>query len=99
LIHCVQCGKSLSTEPLASICGEIMGDEYTDSFYFCPDCGVYTIEVFYDRFLGETESSTRGPLSKSDGDAKVDRIGQCPEPWNKKCRCPAHRSYFDDALD
>jgi hypothetical protein len=26
-------------------------------------------------------------------------IKQCPEPWNKKCRCEAHRAYFGGWLD
>jgi hypothetical protein len=102
-INCMQCGKSLSAEggpgSVASISGSSTGDEYTDSYFFCPDCNVYTIEVYYDRFLGEGESSLRGPLSKDEGDKYVRLIGECPEPWDKKCRCQAHRSYFNDSLD
>jgi hypothetical protein len=103
LIQCLQCGRPLNVEggpgPVASICGGILGDEYTDSYYFCPNCGLYTVEVHYDRFLGEGESSLRGPLSKPEGDENVRLIGECAEPWDKKCRCPAHRSYFGDSLD
>jgi len=39
------------------------------------------------------------PVSKVEGDAKVELIRQCSEPWNKKCRCKAHQSYFGGALD
>ncbi len=72
-----------------------MGDEYVESYYFCSSCGVYTVEIYHDRFLGENESFTRGPVSKSAGDAKVALIRQCSEPWDKKCRCNAHKTYFE----
>ena len=84
---------------VASISGGIMGDEYIESYYFCKPCGVYTVEVYHDRYLGDEDVSVRGPLPKADGDAKVELIRQCSEPWNKKCRCPAHRAYFGNSLD
>jgi len=76
-----------------------MGDEYTESYYLCPHCGVFTVEVYHDRFLGGDNVSLRGPISKSEGEAKIELIRQCPEPWNKNCRCEAHRSYFGRWLD
>jgi len=76
-----------------------MGDEYSETYYLCPDCGDYTVEVLHDRFLGEETVFTRGPVSRAEGDAQIGLIRSCPEPWNKKCRCPAHRAHFGDALD
>jgi hypothetical protein len=103
VIRCAKCGKDLEGKDrdgwTASISGSIMGDEYTDSYFFCESCGVYTVEVYRDSFLGEGEASTRGPLSGEEGDAKVRLIGECPEPWDKKCRCNAHLSYFQGLLD
>ena len=103
MIRCSQCGKRLDGEGangvIASICAEIMGDEYVDSYYFCEKCSVYTLGVYHDRFLNEDEVLTRGPLSKAEGDQKVSLIRQCPESWDKKCRCPAHRAYFGGSLD
>src|SRR5512137_76845 len=100
MIRCSQCGRQFDKEELlASISGSVMGDEYTDSYYFCSQCEVYTVEIYHDRFLGEDDVSIRGPVSKSEGDAKVELIRQCPEPWDKKCRCEAHRSYFQGWLD
>ncbi len=103
MIQCAKCGKNLTRGDgggrIVSISGGIMGDEVIDSYYFCEGCGVYTIEVYHDRFLGEEEVSTQGPLSKEDGDEKIRLIGKCPEPWNKKCRCTAHRTYFGGWLD
>jgi len=95
VIRCLQCGNELSGQKsVPSISGEIMGDEYTESYYLCSHCGVYTIEVYHDRFSGEDTVSLRGPISKSQGEAKIALIRQCPEPWNKRCRCKAHRAYF-----
>jgi hypothetical protein len=84
---------------VASIAGGIMGDEYVESYYFCGPCQIYTVEIYHDRFLGEGEVSVRGPVPKAEGDEKIELIRQCSEPWDKKCRCKAHLSYFDGALD
>ena len=102
-IRCSQCGRTFDWKagdrPLASISGGIMGDEYIESYYFCTQCQVYTVEVYHDRFLGEEEISVRGPVPKTEGDALIELIKQCDEPWNKKCRCKAHQSYFQGQLD
>jgi len=98
---CAKCGGELEPERTraASISGSIMGDEYTDCFFLCPKCQAYTVVNFHDRFLGEETSSSRGPVSKAEGDAKVALIKQCSRPWDKKCRCAAHREYFGGWLD
>jgi len=102
-IKCLQCDQELGGEHkediVASISGSIMGDEYIDTYYYCSKCGVYTVEVCHDRFTGPEETSVRGPLAKAQGDSKVEIIRQCTRPWDKKCRCDAHRSYFGDWLD
>jgi len=103
MIRCSQCGRIFDREAgdrsVASISGSIMGDEYIESYYFCAQCQVYTVEVYHDRFLGEEEISVRGPVPKTEGDALIELIKQCDEPWNKKCRCKAHQSYFQGQLD
>ncbi len=103
MIKCSQCGRVFDPQAkdqhIASISGSIMGDEYIESFYFCDLCQVYTVEIYHDRFLGDEEIFVKGPMSKQEGDEKVELIRQCSEPWDKKCRCEAHRSYFDGALD
>jgi len=103
MIRCSLCGKEFGQQRkegwVASISGSIMGDEYIESYYFCSQCEVYTVEIYHDRFLGEDEVSIRGPLPRSEGDAMVELIRQCSEPWNKKCRCETHRSYFQGCLD
>ena len=84
---------------MACISGSIMGDEYIESYFLCAKCGVYTVEIYHDRFCGEEHVSVCGPVPKSEGDAKVELIRRCSEPWNKKCRCRAHRTYFGGSLD
>jgi hypothetical protein len=102
-VNCSKCGKPLATGegdgPLAVISGGIMGDEYTDSWYFCPSCQVYTLETHRDRFTNEDTITVHGPIGKATGDRKVALIRECPTPWSKRCRCPAHLAYFEGWLD
>ena len=102
-IKCTKCGREITPEnsegSVPSISGGIMGDEYIESYFQCTHCGFYTIEVYHDRFLGEEEISFRGPMSYEEAEPKIRLIRQCPEPWDKKCRCQAHRDYFDGWLD
>lgn len=103
MTRCSSCGREFDRQGkdacVASISGSVMGDEYTESYFYCGGCGVYTVEVCHDRFLGEEELFARGPVPKAEGDAQVLRIRECGEPWDKKCRCAAHRAYFGDSLD
>lgn len=102
-IKCSQCSWEIDLENterlLASISGEIMGDEYIESFFLCTHCGFYTIEVIHDRFLGEEDIYFRGPIPTAEAESKIELIRQCSKPWDKKCRCSAHRSYFKGWLD
>lgn len=103
MVRCLQCGAELSPAKegrcAASISGGILGDEYTESYFLCERCGVYTVEVCYEPFSGDEEVTFRGPFPSEKGDAAVSLISQCSEPWNKKCRCQAHITYFDGWLD
>ena len=103
MIDCAKCGAPLGEgeerHPTASICGSIMGDEYTESWYFCPACQMYTLEDHRDRFVNDEVVSVRDPIEKAAGDAKVSIIRRCPKPWSKRCRCPAHMEYFGSWLD
>src|SRR5512135_3307234 len=100
MTQCQQCGRTFQNEELvASISGSIMGDEHTDSYLLCSVCGVYTVAQCRDNFTGEENRSLCGPLSKQEGDERVQLIQRCCEPWDKKCRCDAHRAYFHNTLD
>ncbi len=98
MVKCSQCGRELARTRegglVAVISGAVMGDEYTDSYFFCPDCGVYTVEAYHDRFHGEDSVSVQGPIPKERGDERVELIRRCPDPVNKNCNCEAHREYF-----
>lgn len=99
-MQCQLCHKELFKEDFAaSISGSIMGDECTDAFYFCPVCRVYSVETWRDNFTGTETSGAYGPLSRNEGDRRIALINTCDSPWDKKCRCEAHRKYFHDALD
>lgn len=79
--------------------GSIMGDEHTDSFFLCSACGIYTVVSWWDNFTGEETIRLSGPFSKQEGEEQVALIGRCSRPWDKKCRCDAHREYFGNTLD
>ncbi len=99
-MQCTQCSRPfLDAERIASISGSIMGDEHTDVYFLCPLCKVYTVVTWWDDFTGTETVSVNGPLSKQEGDERIELIGHCFEPWDKKCRCEAHRKYFNDTLD
>jgi hypothetical protein len=99
-MQCIQCQRPfLNADRVASISGSIMGDEHTDAYFLCPVCGVYTVVSWRDNFTGVESESISGPQSKQEGDKTIELIRQCLEPWDKKCRCKAHRRYFNDTLD
>jgi hypothetical protein len=99
-MNCIKCDRPfLEEERIATISGSIMGDEYTDSYCLCPVCKVYTVASWRDDFTGIETMTTSGPVEETAGNARVGLIRQCSRPWDKKCRCAAHRAYFNDALD
>lgn len=102
-MKCARCGNNSENDKsggfAASISGSIMGDEVTDVYSFCSVCGVYTVEACHDRFLGVEDISGGRLMSKEAGDERIRLIRRCSEPWEKKCRCDAHRAYFGGSLD
>jgi hypothetical protein len=99
-MNCLQCQRPFAQENrIAAISGSIMGDEHTDVYFLCPVCEVYTIACWHDNFTGTETLHLSGPETKPKGDARVALIGKCLRPWDKKCRCQAHRRYFNDTLD
>lgn len=97
MVACAKCGREFSwqgPEREAGMAGEVMGDEYVETWFFCDRCGVYTQEIYHDRFCGEDDARTVGPIDKKRGDEQVALIRQCSDPMDKKCECPAHKAYF-----
>lgn len=103
MVRCSRCGTDSEGSKVfarvASMSGSIMGDEHTESLYFCQACQCYTILYCVDHFCGEESIRAEGPVSKERGDLLAAVIARCDRPWDKKCRCPAHREYFGDSLD
>ena len=99
MLLCALCKKALEGSPAASISGGIMGDEYIESWYLCASCGVYTKEIYHDRFCGEPSVQTSGPVAKEAGDNQVALIRRCSRAWDKHCHCQSHMTYFDGRLD
>ena len=98
--QCSRCRRPFAAgDRIASMSGSIMGDEYTDCHFLCPVCNVYTVITWYDNFTGTESVSRSGPVERSEGDARVALIRQCDSPWDKKCRCKAHCTYFGGSLD
>ncbi len=99
-MNCSHCGKEFEkADRVASISGRLMGDECTDSYYWCEACGVYTLRLLREIFAGPDTESTADPLSKQEGDRRLEIIRRCPEPYNERCRCEAHKEYFGGWLD
>ncbi len=97
-INCPKCGGPVGM-PVASMSGSVMGDEETESYYFCGSCQAYFIEHFRDSFTGGESASWSGPVPKADGEAKIALIRRCDQPWDKRCRCAAHKEFFGEWLD
>lgn len=102
-MRCPECDKPLDQEndgrPVAAISGSVMGDEYTDCFYYCANCKVYIVAGYRDCFGGDDLSRGKSVISKKQGDQEIALINKCKNPSNKRCRCAAHRKYFGKWLD
>jgi hypothetical protein len=99
-VRCSRCGRLFDMEErVACISGKVMGDEYTDCYYWCAACAVYTIRLYQDPFCGEDTWRDSAPLSKEEGDQKLELIRGCAEPNNERCKCAVHREYFWGGLD
>jgi hypothetical protein len=102
-IACTACNKLIGGErgedSVAAITGSICGDASCDVYYRCDGCGAYTVLTVHEPFLGEDQECLEGPLDPAVGDERVAVIKRCETPWDKSCRCEAHREYFGDTLD
>jgi hypothetical protein len=99
-VRCSRCGKQFDKEDfVACISGRIMGDECTDSYYWCGSCAVYTVRLLRDVFVGPETAHNSEPISKEEGTHRLAIIRSCSAPQDERCRCDAHRAYFGDCLD
>ena len=60
LIRCSQCGRGFNRQAgdrcIASVSGSIMGDEYTEAYYFCCQCQGYTVKIYLTGSWERTKS-------------------------------------------
>lgn len=94
MVECKMCGAELP-EKIICISAELSGDEYTECWYFCEKCAVYTVKSYTETFDGGESSKVYGPIAQEEGDAKVALAKRCATPWEKKCDCDAHKKYFE----
>ena len=95
-MNCQKCGAEFHQEKRAEavICIFVMGDECIYSYYSCDNCGYYTIESYCDRFSGEEDIDVLQPVSREVGEKCVELIRACPNPRDKTCGCPSHKTLY-----
>jgi hypothetical protein len=99
-VQCSLCGREFEKdEPVACISGRIMGDECTDSYYWCEACNVYIIRLCRDVFVGPEAARNSEPIPREEGERRLKLIRTCKEPHDARCRCDGHREYFGGWLD
>lgn len=91
-VDCATCGRALAKSS-GGISIFASGDERIYSYFLCPACDVWTVDVLVDRFLGEQTIHTQGPLPRAEGDERVRLIALCPSPGDKMCDCETHREW------
>ena len=91
-VQCARCGVVISSEVggerLASISGSIFGDECTETCYYCAQCDVYTVEIYWDTFLARI-CIPEGP-TRADGDDRSPSSASVHPP-HKDLSLPASR--------
>lgn len=91
-LRCSRCGSDLGPDGpgqrIASISGSILGDECTETWYHCSGCNAYTVEIYWDVFLGEDSVSIRGPIAREDGNGQIALIHSAPPPGSRPVAAP-----------
>ena len=92
-MHCLTCKKEFTAadNPREGISISVIGDEYTYTYIYCATCRNYTVESYYDCFLGEDTVSFFS-VDKETGERAIELIKACPDPYNKNCACPSHQA-------
>lgn len=92
-IPCTRCGADLGPigRRRAFLAFAVAGDEKVYSWFFCASCHAWTIEVWTDRFLGDSSVHRVGPIAEEDGRSDVALALTCPDAADARCDCPAHR--------
>lgn len=73
--------------PLASLVFEVMGEEYTLRWRVC-GCGALVEEFGRESWTAEHQRVSEPPMEEVL--SAIARARACPDPFNKRCTCPAH---------
>lgn len=69
-MSCARCARALG-EPRAGIAVFVAGDEHVYSYFWCDDCGSYSVEGYHDRFMGDSEVLALPAIPREEGDRAV----------------------------
>ena len=92
-VACLKCSATLE-KPVAGISICPRGDEIICTYYLCAACDVWTVERFYDAFMGDSWAKCEGPYPRVSGDKDVAKIRSCPTPHDKMCSCKVHEEWM-----
>ena len=91
---CLHCRLVFSPElkRVGGISVLVTGDECIYSYWRCPACGWFSIEEYYDAFLGDSTIRWGPAVRPEIGERALKWIAQCADPHDKWCECDAHRA-------
>ena len=89
-MECTGCRAQIdgATARSLAISVEALGDEVSYRWWRCPECGAWTEERVWDRFLGPEERSIHGPIDDAAMAPLVDALPRCPAPWDNTAIAP-----------
>jgi hypothetical protein len=95
--YCPQCSAHRSLEIIFKI--ELPPDNYSDDITLqvveCSRCGFSGIAVYEESRRGDSDTDLFNHIGyhvrEDDLNELKQTIKQCPEPNNKRCKCPVHR--------
>ena len=94
-MQCSHCDAEMdeAADRAATLCMEVMCDEYIDTYRVCHECGWFMKGSCRDRFHGPEVEYRPVAIEPEAGQAIVARIKKCPDPTYKMCDCDAHKSF------
>lgn len=96
--HCPYCRTlgSLQIDLTIELPPDARSDEITLQVIDCSQCGFRGLAVYSESRRGASQIDTfeHSGFSVREADLQMiqDTIRSCPDPYNARCQCPAHRS-------
>jgi len=89
---CPECSGELAV--IAGICNlHVTGDDRIVNLLQCVSCSRWFLSEWVDAWLStyvDVVERDLGPLADKDAQDLLKEMNECPEPYSKWCRCPAH---------